>query len=234
MVRLNKHAARRWLKIIYVLIVVCVGVWQLDQSTPANSSSEHLPDPGSSVAAEALKTLAVKGRAPKTGYSRDHFYISWGTVGLCDMRNYILARDMTNVHYVPDTCKVASGQLHDPYTNTDILFVRGVETSDDVQIDHVVSLSDAWQKGAQQLLPLQRYALANDPLNLLAVDGQANQNKGDVDAATWLPPNTPYRCAYVARQIAVKKKYQLWVTPAEYNAIAKLLIECPAQTLPSP
>ena len=110
--------------------------------------------------------------------------------------------------------------------------MRGSETSDDVQIDHVVALSDAWQKGAQQLSAEQRVALANDPLELLAVEGQANQNKSDGDAATWLPPNKQYRCAYVARQVAIKKKYSLWMTRSEYDAIAGVLSSCPTQSLP--
>jgi hypothetical protein len=96
----------------------------------------------------------------------------------------------------------------------------------------VVALSDAWQKGAQQLTVEQRYQLANDPLNLLAVDGQANNNKSDADAATWLPPNKNYRCQYIARQIAVKQKYTLWVTTAEHDAMLRVLQGCPDQVLP--
>src|SRR5947199_120048 len=83
--------------------------------------------------------------------------------------------------------------------------VRGQRTSAAVQIDHVVALSDAWQTGAQLLPALERARLANDPVELLAVDGPTNEAKGDGDAATWLPPNKPFRCAYVARQIAVKR-----------------------------
>jgi hypothetical protein len=101
-----------------------------------------------------------------------------------------------------------------------------------VQIDHVVALSDAWQKGAQKLSPQKRTAFANDPLNLLAVDGPTNLRKGDGDAATWLPPNKAYRCQYAARQVAVKKRYGLWVTAAERDAIARVLRACPAQALP--
>jgi hypothetical protein len=149
------------------------------------------------------------------------------------MRNYILARDMSQVVYLSPSCKVASGTLHDPYTGKTILFMRGPETSNDVQIDHVVALSDAWQKGAQALTGAQRNALANDPLELLAVDGATNQKKGDGDAATWLPPNKAFRCEYVARQIAVKKKYSLWVTRSEYDAMANILKTCPEQQLPN-
>lgn len=131
-----------------------------------------------------------------------------------------------------ETCIVESGVLHDPYTNSIINFLRGVGTSNAVQIDHVVALSDAWQKGAQKLSSSARYALYNDPLNLLAVDGPTNGQKSDSDAASWLPPNKSYRCSYVARQVAVKQKYSLWVTAAEKEAIKRVLAKCPKQKLP--
>jgi hypothetical protein len=124
--------------------------------------------------------------------------------------------------------------LHDPYTGNDILFKKGSSTSNLIQIDHVVALSDAWQKGAQQLSFQERFELANDPLELLAVDGAANQQKSSGDAATWLPKNKSFRCAYIARQIAVKKKYFLWVTLAEKGAMKSILNTCPKQMLPSP
>ena len=101
------------------------------------------------------------------------------------------------------------------------------------EIDHVVAVSDAWQKGAQQISSKARYSFYNDPLNLLAVDGPTNSAKGDGDAATWLPPNKSYRCAYVARQVAVKAKYKLWVTSAEKTAIQGILAKCPKQPVPS-
>lgn len=97
----------------------------------------------------------------------------------------------------------------------------------------MVALSDAWQKGAQQLTPEQRRELANDPLNLLAVDGPANQQKKDGDAATWMPSNSAFRCQYVARQVAVKRKYSLWVTPAERNAMERWLDSCTQEDEPS-
>lgn len=174
---------------------------------------------------ETLNTLAIKGRAPKTGYSREQFGDGWREVGNCDMRNIILARDLTN-EVVNQDCKVLSGELDDPYTGKRIHFERGANTSDDVQIDHVVALSNAWQTGAQQVSYLHREAFANDPLNLIAVDGDANQQKGDGDAATWLPPNKPFRCQYVSRQVGVKKKYMLWVTAPEKQAIERVLSTC--------
>lgn len=187
-------------------------------------------------AAAILETIPVKGRAPKTGYDRSQFGPAWldADGNGCDTRNDMLNRDLTGIAYVTAVpCTVASGTLADPYTATTIAFLRGVGTSDAVQIDHVVALSDAWQKGAQQLTYSQRVALANDPLNLQSTDGPTNEQKGDGDAATWLPPNTAFRCAYVARQVSVKATYSLWVTQAEHDAIAGILAQCPGQLAPT-
>jgi hypothetical protein len=190
---------------------------------------------GSALAAVA--TLAVKGRSPKTGYDRLLFGQAWADVDRngCDTRNDVLRRDLSA--YVLKTgthgCLVLSGTLHDPYTATTIAFVRGQSTSTKVQIDHVVALSDAWQKGAQQWSTTRRTAYANDPLNLLAVDGPTNARKSDGDAATWLPPAKTYRCSYAARQVAVKVKYGLWVTNAERGALARILATCPGRALPT-
>ncbi len=200
------------------------------------SATELLPAQaaGQSTAVQILAKLAVKGRAPKTGYARSLFSDGWGTISGCDTRNFILKRDLKSITWRSgENCMVATGTLLDPYTGRKIDFVRGVKTSLAVQIDHVVALSDAWQKGAQQISSNSRYALYNDPLNLLAVDGPTNESKGDGDAATWLPPNKAYRCAYVARQVAVKSKYRLWVTAAEKAAIQQVLVACPKQPLPS-
>ncbi len=176
-----------------------------------------------------LETLPVKGRAPKTGYDREQFGQAWADVDRngCDTRNDMLNRDLTDiVHASSVPCKVQSGLLDDPYTGTEIPFLRGQTTSSDVQIDHVVALSDAWQKGAQQLTAGQRLAFANDPLNLQSTDGPTNQQKSDGDAATWLPPNKGYRCEYVARQVSVKATYTLWVTQAEHDAMVRVLSDC--------
>jgi hypothetical protein len=188
------------------------------------------------AAIDLLATLPVKGRAPKTGYDRALFGQAWLDVDRngCDTRNDILKRDLTGVIFTNSVpCKVQKGTLADPYTGTSISFVRGSGTSTAVQIDHVVALSDAWQKGAQQLTAEQRTAFANDPLNLQATDGPTNQKKGDGDAATWLPPNKAFRCEYVARQISVKAAYNLWVTQAERDAMANILAGCVGQLAPA-
>lgn len=189
--------------------------------------------PQSALATALL--LQVKGRAPKTGYSRDQFGPAWqdSDGNGCDQRNDVLARDLTAVTLKAGSCEVLTGTLADPYGGMTIAFVRGVETSSAVQIDHVVALSDAWQKGAQQWDAATRVKFANDLVNLLAVDGPLNVQKGDGDAATWLPPNKAYRCQYVARQVGVKYTYGLWVTAAEQNAMVSVLSTCPTQPLPT-
>ena len=184
-------------------------------------------------ASSILAKLPIKGRAPKTGYDRALFSDGWGDIGECDTRNYILRRDLVSITWRSSPrCTVATGILNDPYTATKIYFVRGVGTSNAVQVDHVVAVSDAWQKGAQKLSSIQRYSFYNDPLNLLAVDGPANMQKSDSDAASWLPPNRKYWCSYVSRQIAVKYKYHLWVTSAEHDSMARVLKNCPNQLIP--
>ena len=185
------------------------------------------------LAIDVLGSLTIKGRAAKTNYSRDKFGSDWAVSGGCDTRNIILNRDLSDVA-VNDKCEVISGILNDPYTGRTIQFQRGSDTSGAIQIDHVVALSDAWQTGAQQLTIKERIILANDPLELLAVDGAANMQKSDGDAATWLPSNKAFRCEYVARQIAVKQKYSLWVTRAEHDTMSNILRKCPGQLLPSP
>jgi hypothetical protein len=190
---------------------------------------------GSKLAVTVMKTLVIKGRAPKTGYSRAQFGAAWADVDHngCDTRNDILHRDLTQVVYRTGTCIVLSGVLHDPYTGKTINFRRGANTSPAVQIDHVVALSDAWQKGAFAWTVSKRTAFANDPVELLAVDGPINGQKSDSDAASWLPPNRAFRCSFVSRQIAVKSKYGVWVTSAEEAAFSRILASCPKQILPT-
>jgi hypothetical protein len=189
------------------------------------------------TASSVLASLPVKGRAPKTGYTRAQFGQAWADVDRngCDTRNDMLKRDLTNIEYKVKTrdCVVLTGVLVDRYSGETINFVRGNITSMEVQIDHVVALSNAWQTGAFKLTVVQRTALANDPMNLFAVKGRLNSQKGDGDAATWLPPLKSFRCAYVAQQIAVKAKYSLWVTAPEKEAMVRILTACPKQTLPS-
>jgi hypothetical protein len=189
------------------------------------------PVPGGR-AVDVLETLPVKGRAAGNTYDRAAFGQAWLDVDRngCDTRNDILRRDLVDARFTAGSrCRIGAGSFHEPYTGRTIVFQRGAESSKAVQIDHVVALGDAWQKGAQQLSAVQRQHLANDPLNLVAVAGEANQDKSASDAASWLPPNKTFRCHYVARQISVKAAYGLWVTPAEKDAMRRVLGGCPDQ-----
>jgi hypothetical protein len=201
-------------------------------STPrATRTAPPRPKPANDTALAALDTLPVKGRAPKTGYDRAQFGGDWASINGCDTRQRILRRDLRRESYqAGSTCEIVMGRLADPYTATLIAYVRG--GASEVDIDHVVALSDAWQKGAQQWPYARRVKFANDPLNLLAVDASANREKGDGDAATWLPANKSFRCAYVARQIAVKQRYRACVTQAEHDAMQRVLTPCPDTPLP--
>jgi len=189
------------------------------------------------TASSVLSSLPVKGRAAKTGYTRAQFGQAWADVDRngCDTRNDMLKRDLTNVEFKVKTrdCVVLAGVLLDRYSGETINFARGNDTSMEVQIDHVVALSNAWQTGAFKLTLVQRTVFANDPMNLFAVKGRLNSQKGDGDAATWLPPLKSFRCTYVAQQIAVKAKYSLWVTAPEKEAMVRILTACPKQTLPN-
>lgn len=201
----------------------------VDQTGAANQTG------ATQTALAVLDLLEVKGRAPKTGYDRKLF--NYRGVDLdrngCDTRNDILQRDLTDITFKPGSndCAVQTGMLTDPYSGTEISFNR--DAPNEVQIDHVVALMDAWQKGAQSWDAAKLERFGNDPLNLLAVEGRLNSQKGAGDAATWLPPNKAFRCEYVARQVAVKYEYGLWVTQAEKDMIAGILAKCPEQVLPS-
>ncbi len=228
----NDYDMSRWeirLAIGLVGAIFVSGIAAPVQATAISKAAEV-------TAATALSTIAVKGRAPKTGYDRDELFGDWADPdgNGCDARNDVLARDLTNVVFGTgsDRCLVLSGTLLDPYSGKKINFVRGQGTSSLVPIDHVVAVSDAWQKGAFKWDATKRVNFYNDPLNLKATQRSLNSQKRDGDAATWLPPLKSYRCAYVAQQIAVKAKYGIWVTKAEKDAMLRILSACPKQPLP--
>ncbi len=159
-------------------------------------------------------------------YDRSAFGPAWADVDRngCDTRNDILARDLINV--VKDgPCRVLEGDLVDPYTGTTQHFVRGRTTSTQVQIDHVYSLSDAWEDGAHTWTYEQRLAFANDPDNLVATNGSVNRTKSDLSAGAWLPPLASARCAYVQTYALVGLDYGLPVRFPE------LLDDCHLTTL---
>lgn len=182
------------------------------------------------TAAEVLALLVVRDPDDGSEYQRTrHFGQAWLDVegNGCSTREDILLRDLSDA--VRNGCKVMSGTFVDPYSGAVTEFIRGNDTSSLVQIDHIVSLYNAWTMGAQHLTQDQRQRLANDPTNLLAVSQETNQSKGSGDAANWLPPFAAVHCEYAARQISVKFAYDLWVTSAEHDALADVLRTCPDQ-----
>ena len=204
--------------------------------TPPSTSQSAVRPPGNpafDAARATLNRLPVKGWDRVTDFARYRFGQAWsddvnvefGHNG-CNTRDDILRRDLADLVVRPGTCYAQTGVLHDPYTGQTIAFTRGPATSDVVQIDHLVSLADAWYKGAREWDDQRRRDFANDPRNLLAVGGQANFNKAFRDATAWLPTNEAFRCEFVARQIDVKAAYGLWLSANEKRAMQDVLARC--------
>ncbi|KUN21468.1 hypothetical protein AQJ23_31625 [Streptomyces antibioticus] len=180
-------------------------------------------DADKAKARELIEKIATKGRGPKTGYDRDEFGYAWmdsapGGIPFshngCDTRNDLLKRDGDDVRFRSGSdCVVASMTLADPYTGKEIDWVKSRATT--VQIDHVMPLSYDWQMGAARWTKGKREDIANDPLNLIPVDGPTNGSKSDSGPASWLPPNKTIRCSYVVRFAQVSLKYELPVTKAD-------------------
>jgi hypothetical protein len=210
---------------------VVAGVQDRGSIQRSDNARPSAPPDSASPALAALSLLPVKGRAPMTGYDRDRFGQAWLDADRngCDTRNDILGEHLRAVTLESNGCVVAAGSYEDPYTGSRIDYWQGHGSL--IDIDHIVSLGNAWATGALGWPIKKRAAFANDPLNLLPTDAGANRQKGDGDAATWLPPNASFRCEYVSRQVAVKAKYDLWVTAPEKAAIQRVLAPCDGQAL---
>ncbi|WP_261720614.1 HNH endonuclease family protein [Streptomyces sp. FZ201] len=167
-----------------------------------------------------IEKVETKGRGPRTGYERDKFGYAWmdsapGGIPYarngCDTRNDVLRRDGEDLRFRSGSdCVVTAMRLYDPYTGRTIDWAKSRAT--EVQIDHVMPLSYDWQMGASRWPEGRRQAIANDPLNLMPVDGPTNGSKGDSGPASWLPPNKSVRCSYAVRFAQVSLKYDLPVT----------------------
>lgn len=181
------------------------------------------------AARASLDTLTI---APESNadYDRKRDYgDGWASTGDgCDVRDQVMLRDMPDHQLREDGCSVATGVLDDPYTGTTIDFEFGREPgkSDAVQIDHLIPLSEAHDSGAADWTQQEREAFAQNTANLLAVDGPANNDKSDKDAAEWLPENDAYQCQYIAGQIEIKAAHGLSVDQAEHDAMASVLEQC--------
>jgi Protein of unknown function (DUF1524) len=229
-----------WLSLIAAVAVVVA--FQTLESSVANHADEvtaraDVPtvQPGTDVLA---RIAVVPVRLHRYDYLRSAFGDAWtddndapGGHNGCDTRDDILNRDLVDKTYVsikrcPDA--VATGTLHDPYTNAMIAFTRGAHTGEAIQIDHIVPLSFSWDQGAWNWTPEKRIRFANDPANLLAVQGQANQDKGDKQPAYWMPPNTAFHCQYAMQFIAVMRGYGLAVDEPSVPVLRDAAATCPS------
>ena len=220
------------LSVFLTALALLVGFWWRTSGPTHATGPADMTLGSADDSRRALEELRVieKGSEPVPQYSRDQFGQRWADVDRngCDTRNDVLKRDLRDLQMKRSSpqCVVVSGVLDDPYTGRQIDFQRGEDSSEAVQIDHVVALANAWKSGAWQWDAVRRQDFANDPFNLLAVDGAANQDKGASSADQWLPSNSAYQCAYVQRQIAVKVSWGLGVTRAEKKAMTSVLERC--------
>lgn len=223
----GKRAAVALVVLVLCVLALVAGWWATD---PGPDQIYPVTATELAQARTLLGELQVREPTTSPKYDRTAFGPAWADEDHngCDTRNDILARELTKTKVKDGTngCVVLSGTLVDRYTGETISFTRGQDTSSDVQIDHVVALADSWYKGASAWDDAQRQAFANDPLNLLAVDGPSNQEKAAYDASLWLPPNREFRCQFAVIQIRVKAEYDLWVTNAELRALGKQLNSC--------
>lgn len=190
-----------------------------------------VPAASRSTAVKVIELVTTSAERHPGGYDRDEQFgeawtddvdITWGRDG-CRTREQILHRDLKAIEFRSGTneCVVLEGTLNpEPYTGRLIEFSKS--RPEDVQVDHVLPLSFAYKQGADGWSQSKRLQLANDPLNLLAVDGQANQDKSDSGPADWTPANAAVRCAYAVRFARVARKYKLPVRPADKRTMLKL------------
>lgn len=230
-----KRSTLLWLAAV-AAVTVLVAVQVL-----ANARASRPGLAGAPIVAVGTDVLAgitvVAGRVRGDDYNRAAFGEAWdddngapGGGNLCDTRNDILNRDLADKRYVstkrcPEA--VASGTLRDPYTNSTVNFVRGNQVGASVQIDHIVPLAFAWDMGARNWTDPMRKRFANDPANLLAVAGKANQDKGDLPPGEWMPPNTAFWCQYAVQFAAVLRGYRLPVDEASARQLQNAAASCP-------
>ncbi|MGD1109426.1 MAG: HNH endonuclease family protein [Mycobacterium sp.] len=228
-----------WLSVAAVLAVL-VAYQTLGSSAAKHAEVAARADvPTVQPGTDVLAGISVlPQRTHRYDYHRSAYGDAWdddndapGGHNGCDTRDDILNRDLVDKTYVsikrcPDA--VATGTLHDPYTNITIAFQRGAKVGESVQIDHIVPLAYAWDMGAYGWPDAERLRFANDPANLLAVEGQANQDKGDSPPALWMPPNRAFACQYGMQFIAVLRGYQLPVDQASSGVLRQAAATCPA------
>ncbi|BBY96764.1 HNH endonuclease family protein [Mycolicibacterium fallax] len=234
-----KPAVRLWLILATVLAVVVAVQVVLAANKRSASFAAEADVPTVTAGTDVLAGITVlPQRIRGYDYRRAAYGQAWtdendapGGHNGCDTRNDILNRDLVDKTYTaikrcPDA--VATGVLHDPYTNATVDFTRGAKVGQAVQIDHIVPLAYAWDMGARDWPEGLRVRFANDPANLLAVQGQANQDKGDLPPGRWMPPNRAFWCQYAMQFIEVLRGYRLPVDQPSADALREAAATCPA------
>jgi hypothetical protein len=227
-----------WLGVAVVLAVVVAFQAVVSSSERASQFVAQADIPTVAPGVDVLTGVAeVPLRIRRYDYRRDAFGEAWtddnaapGGHNGCDSRNDILDRDLVDKTYVSiKRCPnaVATGTLHDPYTNDVIAFVRGEKTGAAVQIEHIVPLAYAWDLGAWNWTDEMRVRFANDPAELLAIGGQVNEDKSDKEPAVWMPPNTAFHCQYAMQFIAVLRGYGLPVDAPSAAVLREAAETCP-------
>ena len=231
-----KRGSLIWLAVFAALGVIVAAQVLSSSEHPDLSARTDVPTVLAGVDVLA-GVVVVPVRVRGYDYRRAAFGDAWddntsapGGHNGCDTRNDILNRDLSDTTHVSiKRCAqaVASGTLRDPYTNATVAFVRGNQVGASVQIDHLVPLAFAWDMGARDWTNDMRARFANDPANLLAVAGKANQDKGDQPPGAWMPPNTAFWCQYAMQFIAVLRGYNLPVDQASALQLREASASCP-------
>lgn len=161
----------------------------------------------------------------RDGYDRDLFpeWIDEDGDG-CNTRYEVLLDEAVIAPTVSGSCDLTGGMWRSPYDGQEL---HGAE---EVQIDHLVALAEAWYSGAFAWTTDRRQAFANDlgvPWSLNAVSGQTNEAKGASDPVGWTPPRQAAICPYVESWIGVKYRWGLTVDEDEKAALVDLLSRCP-------
>ena len=193
-------------------------------ATTATASPTTVSQPSTSTLDAHFAALAVVSEPARVGYDRDLFD-HWDDINGsgCDARQDTLARQAIGFPQVDvfDRCVIVEGDWYSVY---DAVTHSG--SPSDLDIDHVVSLAEAWDSGASTWSSSQRRQFANDPANLLAVTASSNRSKSDRDAAEWLPPATSSWCLTASITVEVKYAYGLSIDSAERSALAQMLDTC--------
>lgn len=225
-----RPAAVAFCLVVVALVSITLVVGPSGSTTTSGPPPSWAAELTPSVARARLTRLATTAPAYEIAYDRTRdFGTAWIDVDHngCDTRNDILRRDLAAKTFRPDSggCIVVSGSLIDPYTGAELSFSKSDAAA--VQIDHLVPLHAAWILGAWRWSPRRRIEFANDPRNLVAVDGPSNQQKSDRLADRWRPENRRIRCTYAINTVAVHATYRLAVTRSERHALQRMLRSCP-------